>query len=310
MSALFNPINRAIEGIRWGLVAYTAAMFSIITILVAMNLNILSVSYIDNRAFPGNDGIPPGPFGYQLLLYSKPISIVPNFMFLLNSWLADALLLYRCYIIYSKNIWAIAFPCLMYLASVAMGIATDYEAAQPQSFSRNPTAIVHFGISYFSITISLNVVLTLMIAARLFLHNRKIQKMATTSAQPGLTHMTVATMLIESCALYAAISLLYIIPFGSRAYVEYAFLPLLADVQVIAPFLIIIRVANRRAFIDNTILSGTTGSILRNKGESAGSGGTLPNGRSIDSMGRDNGKPPGGLAVGVVTTIDFHRDEV
>ena len=57
-----------------------------------MNLDIQSVSYIDNREFPGNDALPPGPLGYQYLIYSKAISIVPNLMFLLNNWLADGLL--------------------------------------------------------------------------------------------------------------------------------------------------------------------------------------------------------------------------
>ena len=92
ISALFDPINRAREGIRWGLVTYTAVMFSFVTVFVAMNLNNQSVSYIDDRAFTGNNGIPPGPLGYQFLRYSKPMSIVPHFMFLLNNWLADGLL--------------------------------------------------------------------------------------------------------------------------------------------------------------------------------------------------------------------------
>ena len=113
----------------------------------------------------------------------------------------------------------------------AMGISTDYEVAKPESTSRDSIPILHFGLSYFSITLSLNVVLTFMIAARLFLHNRDIQKMAATSS---LTHTTVATMLIESCALYAATSLLYIIPFRIRDNLSYTFLPLLADVQVCA----------------------------------------------------------------------------
>ena len=30
----------------------------------------------------------------------------------------------------------------------------------------------------------------------------------------------------------------------------------------------------------------------------------------MNSLDRDNRKSPGGLTVGVVTTIDFHRDEV
>jgi len=93
MAAFFDPVNRRREGIKWGLVVYTFLMFSFVTIFTAMNLNIQSISFIDNREFPGVPGVlPPGPLGYQFLIYSRVLSIVPNLMFLLNNWLADGLL--------------------------------------------------------------------------------------------------------------------------------------------------------------------------------------------------------------------------
>ena len=92
MGAPFNPANRTKGGIRWGLVAHTVAMFSFVTISTAMNLDIQSFSYIDNREFPGNGGMPPGPLGYQFLIHSKATSVVPSIMFILNQWLADGLL--------------------------------------------------------------------------------------------------------------------------------------------------------------------------------------------------------------------------
>ena len=94
MGALLDPLNRRREGIRWGLVVHTTAMFSFVTIATAMGLNLQSISRIDNREFPGADDgtLPPGPFGYKFLIYSKAISIIPNFTFQLNQWLVDGLL--------------------------------------------------------------------------------------------------------------------------------------------------------------------------------------------------------------------------
>ena len=93
MVSLSNPINRMRGGIKWGLVAYTLAMFSFVTVFTATNLDIQSISYIDNRQFPGvGSMLPPGPLGYQFLIYSKAISISRSLMFLLNNWLADGLL--------------------------------------------------------------------------------------------------------------------------------------------------------------------------------------------------------------------------
>lgn len=89
MGALSNPGNRMKEGVKWGLVTYTAAMFSFVTIFTATNLCIQSLSYIGNQEFPcGNNAdcpLPPGNLG-------KAISVCRILMFFLNSWLADGLL--------------------------------------------------------------------------------------------------------------------------------------------------------------------------------------------------------------------------
>lgn len=93
MSALLNPTDRARGNTKWGLVVHAVAMFSFATIYTAFTLNIESISFIDNRNFPGvGEALPPGPLGYQFLIYSRPMGIVPNVMFLLDNWLADGLL--------------------------------------------------------------------------------------------------------------------------------------------------------------------------------------------------------------------------
>ena len=89
MNALLNPVNRTIK---WPLAVHTVAMFLFVTVDTALNLGILSICYIDNRGFLGNDRLPPGPAAYQFFIYSDAISVVPNFMFVLNTWLADGLL--------------------------------------------------------------------------------------------------------------------------------------------------------------------------------------------------------------------------
>ena len=92
MAGLLDPARRRKEGIRWGLVSYTVATFSIATVYTAVNLNGQSLSFIDNREFPGVEGeLPPGPLGY-LWLNSRILCAVPDMLFLLNNWLADGLL--------------------------------------------------------------------------------------------------------------------------------------------------------------------------------------------------------------------------
>ncbi|KAF9646468.1 hypothetical protein BDM02DRAFT_3012112 [Thelephora ganbajun] len=237
MSALFSSANRRRESVKWGLVGYTVVMFSFVTIFTAINLDVQSISYVDNREYPGvTNVLPPGPLGYQSFIYSQAISVVANLMFLLNNWLADGLLLYRCYVIYAMNYWVIAFPFLMYLASVGMGIMLIYQTSQPNSSIWNSVAI-NFGLPYFSISLSLNILLTLMIVGRLILHSRNIRNAMGVPAGASGLYRAIVTMLIESSALYAVNSLLFVGPWGANSHVADIFLPILAETQVRAFYL-------------------------------------------------------------------------
>ena len=92
MTALFNPVNHRGESIKWGLVSYTAVTFSSVTISTVMNLSILSVSYVDNREFPGKGAAPPGPSVYGLDIDPRAPIIVCNLFFVFNDLLANTLL--------------------------------------------------------------------------------------------------------------------------------------------------------------------------------------------------------------------------
>ena len=152
--------------------------------------------------------------------------------------------------IYATSLWVIAFPCLMYLASmctydapvvalranvigIAMGIVLIYQTSQPNSSIWNSVAI-NFGLPYFSISISLNILLTLMIVTRLVLHNREIR--TAVGAPSGLTglYKAIITVLVESSALYAVNSLLFVGPWGAKNHAGDIFLAILAETQVCA----------------------------------------------------------------------------
>ena len=97
MAALLNPIYLRGDGVKWGFVSYTMAMFSFATVFTVMNLIVQSNSYIDNREFGGlyNSGPPPyvyGPFAYQYTNCPTVFGVIPGLMFLFNYWLADGLL--------------------------------------------------------------------------------------------------------------------------------------------------------------------------------------------------------------------------
>ena len=92
MATLLNPANPMRKGIRWALVAHTVALFLFLTIPFGIEFDYLSIEYINNREFPGDDESPPGPIGYGVLLNLNATATVLDAMFPLNQWLADGLL--------------------------------------------------------------------------------------------------------------------------------------------------------------------------------------------------------------------------
>jgi len=67
-----------------------------------------------------------------------------------------------------------------------------------------------FSVPYLSISVSLNVLLTLMIVIRLILHGRQIRTVTGPAVGISGLYRTVSTMFIESCALFAVSSLVVI----------------------------------------------------------------------------------------------------
>ena len=87
-------------------------------------------------------------------------------------------------------------------------------------------------IPYISISLSLNVLLTLMIAVRLVLHGRNVRAATGLRARIGGLYKTIVTMLIESSALFAVCSLLVIIPRSVDSPATNLFFPIFAVTQV------------------------------------------------------------------------------
>ena len=121
----------------------------------------------------------------------------------------------------SPRAWATLKPNA---TNIAMGIIFVYQAA-------GPTTIAWSAIPYFSVSLSLNVLLTLMIVIRLILHARGVRT-AMGGIGSGRLCKAIATMFIESCAINSVTSLLLLGLFGAGNDAMDAFLPILPQTQV------------------------------------------------------------------------------
>ena len=242
------------------------------------------------------------------------------------------------------NHWVMAFPCIVYFTSVGtcsspplpdVNTLTDITGVvigilfvyQNSGMWPDTTTFGDFTTLYYSIAVSLNVLLTLMIVIRLIVHIRNIRKATGTSGFSGLhaAATTVVMMLIESYAIYAAALLLFIISWSVDSWASNIFNVVSGTAQVralstflqwvpwtllfnhgctqvIAPYLIIIRVAKQRALTSESI-SGSIGSIRFRSQGSADGDGSLPDEDPTNTLG-ENSEAPGELATGDENAVE------
>ncbi|KAF9464030.1 hypothetical protein BDZ94DRAFT_1136969, partial [Collybia nuda] len=227
----------------WLLAGYTFFLFSLGTIFTGLNINAAVLDFIKDRNFPG------GPEAYSTIVQFTPVGITPNVAFILSNWLADALMMWRCKVIWDGNWWILIFPGIMYLGSVSMGIMTLFQSTRPDAHLWL-SLDVNFALPYFSISSALNITLTILIIVRLIMHQRSFRLVL--GRRSAAQYADIITMLIESSAVYAISSFLFIGPFGGGNSVALVFLPILSQTQVIAPLLIISRVSRQQAWTHET----------------------------------------------------------
>ena len=110
------------------------------------------------------------------------------------------------------------------VTDIAMGIMYMYQSSEP-------TGSEWSTIPYISISLSLNVILTLMIVTRLILHTRNVRIAVGGTGSGGLCK-TIVTMFIESCTLYAVNSLLALVLVGAGSGALDIFITTLPGTQV------------------------------------------------------------------------------
>ena len=112
--------------------------------------------------------------------------------------------------------------------NTVMGILYQVVGSKDTGYS---SVVTGFGLPYLSISISLNILLTLIIIIRLILHTRNIRTAMGITGIGGLSK-AIVTMLIESCALYTINSLLVIVSWVTGYNDVVTFVPFLAQTQV------------------------------------------------------------------------------
>ncbi|KAG1865756.1 hypothetical protein C8R48DRAFT_184241 [Suillus tomentosus] len=118
-SLVYSPMRRA-PGSRLFFLGYTSVMFILETLYAAANFRRVWIAFVVNWGSLMNSA------SYEIGLWSDWASTAAMACYIISNWLADALTLVRCMILFRnmKNTrWLIPIPCSMFL--VVIGIYYD-----------------------------------------------------------------------------------------------------------------------------------------------------------------------------------------
>lgn len=91
---------------------------------------------------------------------------------------------------------------------------------------------INFGLAYWPISVSINVLVTSLIVGRLLYFRARVRHAFALAPDHGRMYTSVVAMLIESAALYTVVGLLYIGTYATKNVAANVLVPVLGEVQV------------------------------------------------------------------------------
>ncbi|KIJ94327.1 hypothetical protein K443DRAFT_134787 [Laccaria amethystina LaAM-08-1] len=144
------------------------------------------------------------------------------------------------------------------LGNVLTGITYLVRISRLESGPWHSTA---FTLIYGFISLSLNILLTLMISIRLYFHRRRVYKVL--GKRHGSHYTSIISLLVESASIQDVVVLFFLISFILGSPVANIALSTLVQVQTIASFMIIYRVAQGTAWNSGTASDILTEDVVR-----------------------------------------------
>ncbi|KAK2465014.1 hypothetical protein APHAL10511_003090 [Amanita phalloides] len=234
-------------------VAYITALILLASFITFVPIWTTGEVYINNRNYPS------GPMGYLTVIEGMPISIAYYAAIFIISFLSDLLVFWRCWVIWSPigktvSYAVMAVPALVLLASIALGTVWLARTSQP-AFSIYSTVALVYGAAYFLTSVSVNVVVTALIIVRLLLHRRAVSHLLPPDFFKG--YLSVAAIVVESALLYSIFGVAFVVTYAVNNPISQVFTSISLVCQQIAGYLIILRVAQGRAWTSTTLASET-----------------------------------------------------
>ncbi|KAI0928016.1 hypothetical protein AcW2_004164 [Taiwanofungus camphoratus] len=205
------------------------------------------------EAFTGDESNPLHPAEYYADLPSFA-SAFKTIVYTTVTVLSDAFIVYRAFIVWNRSYAIIALPFLLFLADTAMGYTAAYSVTliKPgETF--HAIQLARRTQAFYSLTLSLNVICTILIAIKIWTIQRQTSlHVASSGSTTSLSR--VATIVVESCAIYSALLFVLIGTYARNSPAMFIILDTTAPIIGIVFSSVIVRIGKGVSHGDSTTL--------------------------------------------------------
>jgi len=227
------------------------AMFFLATMHLAVNLYRLLRGYVWLRDAQG------GPAAYfdDLAKWDHMLKFA---IYVTETVVGDALVIYRCWIVWDKNYYIIAVPFALLVCTPAFGsyILWLYTNSSNVSTAIFNPRLHRFIATWISVVLSQNIITTSLIAYRIWRHEHVVSVLDTRGRS---SLIPIARIMVESAAIYVLAELILLILYSISSPWEYIALESVVPIIGIVFALITVRLAVRSRKLQNATSGFTTG---------------------------------------------------
>ncbi|KAJ7718201.1 hypothetical protein DFH07DRAFT_784989 [Mycena maculata] len=218
---------------------FNTLIFSMGTINLACSIAYNENAWVNDREYPG------GPFNYLIGEQSISFMTLGNVASILASFMSDGLLLYRAGVLWNFAWYIVVPPALFFIACIILSVMTVIQLALPTA------PLPPLSLAVWIVLMILPIWLTVLIAGRILYHRRTMVDVL--GPEYAKNYAGIAAIVVESALPFTIISAILLGLFGDQNIAQNLFVPLMVQVECIAPELIILRVVLGRSWTKGTM---------------------------------------------------------
>ncbi|KAF9449798.1 hypothetical protein P691DRAFT_666781 [Macrolepiota fuliginosa MF-IS2] len=236
----------------WGITIYSGILFTLASIAAGGKIKFAEYVYVGSR-LDGSTDLPSKISGDHA---SMTINVMSRICTTMSPWFSDMFMIYRVMVIWGYKWWLLMIPVPIYFAHISMSIPFLIADTRPNNTSWASKSEL-YGIVFHTLCVSLNISFSVLITVKLLTMRKKLE--IALGRLHASFYTSKFTILVESGAFATLWGIVYLATAAQKHWTQNVFLQPYYYVIAITRMLIVLRMAQNRAWCKDTVTAVNAG---------------------------------------------------